>query len=278
MKYLHAIKGSAIVFVILVGLVFLLPGRGPDNKVELMLTVATFLFSILAGFFMSRLNSRYNEVRELLAIEDARWLSLYKMSRFYGRNISEGLSDLIDKYYIIIFDFEIGEYYKRSARYFLAVYDELEKYKEYRADSTFAGLLDHLTVIEEQRNRSSELAREKLTKGQWSVLLFLYCIIAFSLFYLKVPELYSQIITVLLLTALALVLLLIRDLQNLRLLGKMVMVESGQEVLEFIGRMRYYNQRFLKNGSIDIPKYVKKYRLGLHRPGEESKFKVVERK
>ena len=44
-----------------------------------------------------------------------------------------------------------------------------------------------------------------------------------------------------------------------------------------IGKPRYYPERDVKNGVMKIPAHVKKYRLGLHKPGEKFEIKVVER-
>lgn len=275
MRYIHATKASFIALVISTLAVIFIPGKGSSHEVELVLTISTFLFAILAGFFISRLNTRYNAVRELVADEDAHWLSLYKISILYGRSFSDKIKELIDKYYIVCYDFDVGKYYKPSAKYLSAVYDELNKIKKYRSEASFGEMIEELSAVEEDRNKSSVIALEKVTKGQWIILIVLVSIILFSIFYLKIPQLYSQVITVLLSTVLALVLFTIRDLQNLRLGGEMLVVESGQEVLESIGRLRYYNRKYLKNRSIKIPKQIKKYRLGLHEPGEKFNIKVI---
>jgi hypothetical protein len=77
------------------------------------------------------------------------------------------------------------------------------------------------------------------------------------------------VIVVLFSTALVLVLLLIRDLQNLMLGGNSLLEESGQEVFEMIGKTRYYNKYFVNKGISRLPASVKEYRLGMHRPGAE---------
>ena len=74
-----------------------------------------------------------------------------------------------------------------------------------------------------------------------------------------------------------LVILLVRDFQNQRFGGSWLLVESGEEVLEVMGKLRYYPEIYVKTGDMKIPDYVKKYRLGLHKPGEKPKIKVVSR-
>jgi len=284
MKYLHAIKGGFIALVLFSIGTFFLAGIGPSEDVRIILTVSTFLFAILAGFFISRLNNRYNKIIESTSIEDSYFLSLYEVSTLISKSFSKRIGKLIDNYYILAYDFDAGKYYKSSSKYFLAIYDEMRLIfkkiysgkKSRPSDSPFGRILIYMGKIEEARNKSAVLVLEKLRKGQWAILFFLGAIIIFSIFYLKVPQLYSQVITVLLSTSIVLVLLILRDLQNLRIgTGESLLAESGQEVFEFIGELRYYNQESIESGLTKVPSNIKKYRLGLHKPGEKPRVKIV---
>jgi len=53
---------------------------------EIILTISSFLFAILAGFFIARLNDRYNKIQQTISSEDATWLTMYKASAIYGKN------------------------------------------------------------------------------------------------------------------------------------------------------------------------------------------------
>ena len=281
MKYIDAIKGSLIALVIFVVGSYLIVGNGPSNEIQIVFTVSSFLFAILSGFFISRFNARYDRVRELIVIEDAHFLSIYKIASFYGKEFLEKITDLIDKYYILAYDMDTSEghtEYKYNAKYFLGIYDEMGKLdQKYRSENSFGIILSDLVEIENSRNARSVLAEERVSIGQWAILVALSAIVVFSVFYMQMPTIYSQTVTVLLSTVVVMVLLILRDLQNMRLNGKLVAVESGQEVFEDIGRLRYYHQKYLDEGSIEIPEFVKSYRLGTHIPGQEPKIKVINR-
>ena len=75
MKYINATKGTLIALVIITGLVLFLPNLESIPILDVVLTVSTFLFAILVGFDLSRLFSRFTNVREFVAEEDARLLS-----------------------------------------------------------------------------------------------------------------------------------------------------------------------------------------------------------
>lgn len=277
MVYINAMRGSLLALSVFILLVLFLPVQPAPDQVTVVLTVSTFLFAILAGLFITRLNSRYINLRDLVALEDASFLALYKTSTCINKQFSNKIRDIIDRYYIRALEIEFGFWYKQTAKQFLALYEEIGKLniKNFRQQGALDEIFDLLTQLEEVRNKTVTVAQEKLTKGQWSVLIFLALIMIISIFSLKVNEFYSQLTTVLLSTIMALVLLIIRDLQKLRLFTSELLVESGEEVLEYIGKLRYYNQTHIKNGDIKIPEYVKKYRLGLHEPGEKIRLKTV---
>jgi hypothetical protein len=88
---------------------------------------------------------------------------------------------------------------------------------------------------------------------------------------------FNKINFVLLPTVLILILLILRDFSRLMLGGGAFLEESGQEVLEAIGKPRYYNNFYVKSGISKVPKSVRQYRLGLHTPGSsERQIKFVD--
>ena len=273
--YIDAVKGSGIALAVFIIVSFFTPLQPQIKGIEFILTVSTFLFAIIAGLYLTRMNSRYDRTRETVGKEDACWLSLYQTSKLFGSQFSNTIRELIDKYYIVAYDFsDDNAYYKHNAKYFLAVYDELAKLKN-KSESALQNMLNLLSQIEENRNQTHVAELEKLSMGQWSVVIVLSCIMIFSVFYMRSTELFTQITTVLLSTVLVLVVLTIRDLQHERLMGTGALVESGQEVFEFIGKLRYYPEKELKQGCMKVPETVEKYRLGLHKPGEDFKIKIV---
>ena len=281
LKYIDALEGSLIAFIIFILLAFFIKGGGPDGQVELILTISTFLFAILSGFFISRANSRYNRMKEAIASEDANWLSFLENSKFFSKTFHNRVTDLIDQYYVIAFDYELGQYYKHNAKHLKQLYTELRKVdmkKNAKAIDLFDDLIVLLAQIEQDRNITSVISQEKLGKGQWAVLVSLAGIIIFSVYILKVPTFYSEVTTVLLSTILVLVLFILRDLDRFKLFGQALVVESGEEVFESMGKLRYYNKREIEQGTVKVPKFVKEYRVGYHEPGGKLNIKVEKNK
>jgi hypothetical protein len=278
MKYLYAVHASFIALLIFIIIAIFVPGAGPSRDVEIILTISTFLFAILSGFFISRLNSRYNKIRDFSASEDAYWFSFYHLSKRFDKTFSNKIKKIIDNYYIELSDFGIENYYKPTSKYINKIYLSFDKLKvRQNLASVLSRAFAFLGKIEENRNKISVIVLEKLTFGQWTLLLLLSSIIIFSVFYLKTSIFYSQIIAVILSTILILILFIIRDLQNFKLFGKSMLSESEQEIFEELGNLRYYNQFELNYGFVKIPKNIKEYRLGLHEPGEKFKIKIFKK-
>lgn len=281
MKYIDAMRGGAISLILFVVAVLLFEGKGGEiNDVEWILTISTFLFAILAGFFISRAVARLGEIRKNIGAEDALFLSLYKTAQGVGGGAEKKIVDLIDKYYVITYDNDTSNYYKPTIPYFLRIWDGVAKLRKGNIPSSYEQqLLVILANIESCRNLTSTIDKEKVGKGQWIILFILSMIILICLFYIKTGTIFSNVTTVLLSTSLVMILLILRDLQNLKFgEADLSLEESGQEVLEVMGKLRYYNQKYFQMRSRKIPKNVKRFRLGLHKPGGKLNIRIVENK
>lgn len=94
MRYIDSIRALPLVLILFGCITFLSPIVIINVNTELIITVSTFLFAILAGFFISRLNNRYDKIRELTSSEDASLLSLYYSSKIYGDKFAGEMREL----------------------------------------------------------------------------------------------------------------------------------------------------------------------------------------
>ncbi|MDO8555711.1 MAG: hypothetical protein Q7R96_00880 [Nanoarchaeota archaeon] len=266
MRYFDAIWAFGVVFVIVAILNYVIPNIDVDINVELIITISTFLFAILAGFFTSRLNNRYDKIRELVATEDASLFSLYHASKIYGKKFSDDIRELIDKYYITCYDNPVSGAYAQTVHYVIKFWDKLQEISKHKSESLYQVLCQNLVDLERSRKESSATYIERLGVGQWFVLIFLGVIVVAGLFLIRTGTVTSDLVTILLTSAIMLVLLIIRDLNNFMLGGIPLMEESGQTVLEAIGKERYYHDYFIKKGFSQGHKksHVQRYRLGTH--------------
>lgn len=276
MKYVEAVRGTVFTLPIILAAAVFLPFPIPLQGAELILTVGTFLFAILSGFYLSRMNGRYDTIRELITQEDAAFLAFYKTSQIYGEKFTSKIRHLLDQYYIISYDLNLSnQAYKQTAPFYLRMWDEVTKVKVSgaKSEAAYQNLLTQLTDLESVRNRISTISEERLGFGQWSMLILLAGLVLASIFFIDIDLAFFRAIFIILSTVMVLILLLLRDLQNFMLGGKFFAEESGQEVLECIGKQRYYNQHVVKAGLSTTPKHLTTYRLGQHLPGSK-KFQI----
>lgn len=271
MRYIHAVPGTAIGLSTLILLDLFLPISGPSGDINIILTISTFLFAILIGFFIARLASRYDNIRSWIAQEDALMFSLYRTTNLIDKRLAKQLANVMESYYIVAYDFSLANdqnAYKATAIPFQQMWELVRKVDRKKDGSSFQTLVDHLTNIEQNRNQASVVSQETMRASSWVLLLVLTAIILVSVFYVRTDAFYSHFVTVGLSTALLMLLLILRDLQNMMLGGQDLLDESGQEVLEAIGKRRYYHISFL-NGMTRIPDSVREYRVGYHKPGAQ---------
>jgi hypothetical protein len=273
-RYYDAIKLSLVAFVALIVASLILPSHGPSDDVELVLTVSTFLFAILAGFFTSRLNDRFNDIKNLVASEDAYFTTLYRFSRKFSPSFLKKVTKIIENYYITCFDFEISQNYKYTSTYIDQLNALVINYKPRNANEAILleEMTEYLLEIEVCRNQQSVSVLQSITAGHWTILSILCSIIVISVFYLKSGSLFSYVTTVMLSTVVIMVILIMRDIKNFQLYGPTLAVESGQEQFELMGLDRYYHENYLEEIKY-LPSYVKRYRLGHHKPGS-TKFDI----
>ncbi|NQV12010.1 hypothetical protein HQ524_01475 [Candidatus Uhrbacteria bacterium] len=278
MRYVHAIKGVGFALIPIALVIKYVPAPTEISGVETTLTVSTFIFAILAGFYLSRSNNRYDAMRGVTVTEDAIWLSFYHSSKFYGKAFTNKMRKIIDKYYMVSVELELGQNYMATAPFLTEAFDALVALK-FKNDGKKENVIDDMVImlleIEKNRNSASIMSKEKMGTGQWAIMVIITMVIFVALFYFKSAEIFSLVTTTLFAGSLILVLLVMRDLQNFRLGGRRVLYESAQEIFETMGLPRYYTQEMLKFDS--IPEHVEQYRFGTVDKKGERKLTLVKK-
>ncbi len=275
MVYINASKGGVIAFVVFLVAAYFIPTGFNIDGIDIILTISTFLFAIYSGFFMSRLNQRYEDIESYYTSEDAGLISFYEYSQSFGSKFTDKVRKILDEYYITVCDFyDTDNYYKKTATAFFRLYDVLNSIKNSKiAEKPYDDMYSLLGDIESNRNKSSEELSEHTSLGQRSSIVLLGTTIIVSIFLLRTDSVFFLVLSALFSSVVVIIILTLRDLEHLKLGGDPIAQESGQENLEFMGLKRYYNKEQIDNGNVHIPDYVKEYRLGLHKPGAK-KFNI----
>lgn len=226
-----------------------------------IVTVSAFLFGIIAGFYIMVTTTDYNNLKNLLAIETAKLISLYQNIQIYEPNNVKKLSQLIDIYIRRNFDFEIIDYAKCTNKEFEAITGLVRKMSN--TDSTiYQGIQNIMNEIISGRQQLLVLGVRTLSLFQWIILIILASIFIVSLYGMRSNDVFFNIITVTISSSSVLVLLMIRDLDFYIWNEKTFGYDIFENVFQSIGQLPYYPMESIKSGR--ITPHEKTYRIGIH--------------
>ena len=251
-----------ISLVLFIALLFVLPHSFiPSELGNTILTITTFLFGIMGGFYIVVTTTDYNSVKSILASETAGWISLHQNVSIYDKQLANKLSQLIDAYIRRAFDYEIIDYTKGT-------YVEFEALKKMVQDIplnkeifyVYEKIRDKMDEIITSRQQLTVLGTKTLSTFQWFVLLILSTLIVFSLYGLRSGELFFDIVTVAISSSVVLILFLIRDLDLYVWNEKTFGYDIFEDVLKSVGQLPYYPVESLEAGRVRPTE--KEYRIG----------------
>ncbi|MBA4320111.1 MAG: hypothetical protein C0412_17060 [Flavobacterium sp.] len=258
-KYIFLI--SVVIFVILL---FVIPGSFiPAELGNTILTVVAFLFGIIAGFYIIVTTTDYNNVKNILAIETANWISLHQNILIYDKQIADKLASLIDKYILRTFDFEILDHTKSTHNEFESIKKLMRELplKE-NLSSVYEKIQNIMSDIIISRQQLTVLGARTLSIFQWTILFALASIFIFSLYGLRTGELFFDVVTIAISSSIVLVLLLIRDLDLYIWNEKTFGYDIFENVLKSIGQLPYYPAESIKKKRVQP--HDKEYRVGTY--------------
>jgi len=238
-----------------------LPTGQENEMINTILGVAGLLFAILIGFFITDLWTRSQKIRDNVAVEvsglQTYYLFVKIMARFPGhKEWARRERELIDNYVRKFFEVEWNDYGKIDP-YFNKIIESLKEVGELKTNNeveTYTNMLPLLNEITTSREKMFMYGKDKLSKAEWIVVLSLASILLFSMFYLNTGQLSSIILTGTLSSAVAVLLLILRDLNNLSYGEEMVSFEPYETIFDVIGKPRFYLKKDIKSGRVSPPK------------------------
>ncbi len=264
---------SLVVFIILL---FVLPHPFISSDLgNTILTISTFLFGLIAGFYIVVTTTDYNSIKSILADETASWIILYQNLNEYDTAAAKKLAKALDVCLRRSFDFEIIDY----ARGTLAEFKLISKIVN---DVTYQVSLSSLyqeirgtwASILATRQKLVVLGSKTLSAFQWIILFALALLVVTSLYGLRTGELFFDIVTVFIASSIVLILLLIRDLDLYIWNEKTFGYDIFENVFEAIGFLPYYPTESVRKGRVHPTE--SEYRLGtLIDPLKSSQRKVT---
>jgi len=268
MLFLRRVKTKYLIVIVIAASflsVFLLPTKAEISEgINTILGIVGLLFAILVGFFITDLWSRFQKMRENVAVEVSGLQTYYLFVQILGKFLrhkkwAEGQQELIDKYIREFFYVEWSDYGKIDS-YFNEIIKSLKGIKELKTNKeveTYTNFLPLLNEITTAREKLFMYGKDKLNKMEWIVVLFLSVILVFSIFTIRTSDLSSLFLSGTLISTVIILLLIIRDLNDLSFGEEMVSFEPYETIFDVIGKPRFYLKRDIKNGRVVPPKGIK---------------------
>jgi hypothetical protein len=88
-----------ILFLVLAGVYTVEPFRLDVDITAIFLTVSTFLFAVITGFFISRQNSRHETIRQHIAVFDGNVTAIYRGFAIFGDETQKRAEKIIRTHY-----------------------------------------------------------------------------------------------------------------------------------------------------------------------------------
>lgn len=263
--YSHAKNTQLIFFLVLtifMVMLFVLPGHLVSSDLgNIVLTVTSFLFGIISGFYIVVTTTDYNSLKDVLASETASWIFLYQNILIYDKRFAKELSPLIDIYIRRNFDYELINYSKGTNAEFEIILDKMRKLPlKDKLSSLHQNINQTFGDIISSRQQLLVLGVKALSIFQWLVLVVLAGLLVFSLYGLRSGELFFDVVTVAVSSLSVLILLLIRDLDRYTWNEGTFSFDVFQSVFRSIGQLPYYPAESLKGGRVSPRE--EKYRVG----------------
>ena len=267
MPFLRKIKSKYLITIVIAvsfAFVFIIPIQEKAAEgINAVLGMVGLLFAILVGFFITDLWSRFQRIRESVGVEVSGLQTYYLFVQVLGnfprhKEWAEKQQGLIDRYVREFFYVEWNDYGKIDPHFneiikSLGDVKELETNKETETYTNFLPLLNEVTTA---REKLFMYGKDRLNKMEWAVVLFLAIILVFSLFSIRTPDLSSLFLSGTLISTVIILLLILRDLDDLSFGEEMVSFEPYETIFDVIGKPRFYLKRDIKNGRVTPPKDI----------------------
>lgn len=259
MKIHIAFAVSLIVFVVLL---FVVPEQFISAELgNTILTISTFLFGILAGFYIIVTTTDYNNVKMVAAAETAGYISLYENVALYHPPAAERLADLIDECVRCSFDYDFIEYARGTTQEF----EQVRKYVlELPKNETLSSVYEQIRSVMADlilaRQQLTVLGTKALSFFQWMVLFGLAVLVIGTLYSLRSGEVFFDAVTVIISSSIVLILILIRDIDQYTWNERTFGFEVFENVFLAIGKLPYYPAEALQQKLVTAHKGS--YRLG----------------
>lgn len=244
-----------IIFTIIyVVLAVVINGHGFEHFTDALLSAASFLYGILISFAISKSQEKLSTVNNLLKVDEAHLLSIYRLSGQFGEKISDEVRKLIDNHLMDQIDYKLIDFDK-SGDSFRELYDYLLDLKPdtKKQETIYSQILTLLNEMSSNRKRVETTILDKISSYEWIGLIALLILSDVLILNLNINTTFSIIASTTLAVIALLLLLVLRDLNLLRWKVQDWIWDPLHNLFLSLGLLPYYSEFVLQYGEARPP-------------------------
>jgi len=252
---------TIVIFILLISLNYFSRNfRVEALDMGLMISIVSFLFGFLVTISFSMLLTRLSALKDALAWETGRLVSLYSLSKNLGEKFHKKVSDRIDDYTISTLRDYTNYHVGREAIY--GLYDDV-KLIEVKSENQTAIASSFLYILGEFEPTREKLEYLTSRRIEWPIKFTNYVlgIILIILLFLNRGDTFTNTIFIILSTIIVFIFLIIEDFDNLRIGDYAYNISNSEQIFDLIGRERYYPKDIISRVKLEKGKT---YRVGIY--------------
>jgi len=227
--------------VVCLGLLFIIYYFLPfdlGNKSQTFLTIATFIFAIFAGFFISRQGFRYSNIRDQVGQFDGELTAIYRQFGHLSSPGQKRVKKIIEKHYKDILKHKKWDYhFVHKSATLTSIHGVLEAVVKDRQLKS----LKHIAVqrissslrdLQTVRKKMVSLHNERIPRLQWGLIYFLALVLLAAVS--SIPsrlDVFGAVLKASFVGSVVFVMFLLREFDNLRFFETTIGERSARDIL-----------------------------------------------
>jgi len=230
-----------IIFLVLTGVFYFVPIDVNADSSTIFLTVSTFIFAILAGFFISRQNNRYNNIRNTVSNFDGNISAIYRSFETLSKKAQKEAGQIIKKHYKKILDTGKWNYHFLNKSTTITDLGNLltktggNKNLPSVQNETASNMIASMDNLQVSRKMMVSLHVERMPAGEWVLVIFLALLLLISLLLIPSTGVIIDSIMKGIFGALIIqIMLLLYELDTLKLFESTLGFSSAKDIINII--------------------------------------------
>ena len=254
---------------------FVIPLFKINTDVGTLVTATSTVFAVVAGFFIADAMSNYLRLQTLISEENAALVALADNAKKIDQQNSPAVHQAIDDYIIAQLDLWTLSHILQTQKQIDKLDAAINALKVGPED---AGSYDHLLSMKEKILSSRQeilfAAKKNLTVGHWATLITLAVLVGFTVLAVRDGSFFMDLIAGLMMLGMQAILILLRDMDNNRLLEMKIGFDTVRDVFHSLSRPPYYP--FSTPLKYRVPDEGGLYRLGRESLHSQPSYDVID--